>query len=248
VEQPRLNAESLNEAENIWIKFVQATSFKDEIQRLNSRNEGMNQLINQLALFLDKKGVIRCQGRLENTNLPHETKRPILLPSKHRFIELIIEEEHQRVHHNGIKETLNCIRERFWILRGRGSVKRIVRRCTICKKFEGKSFSTPIEPSLPSCRVSDEPPFSNVGIDFAGPLLVTEKEHIDKTYICLFTCASTRGVHLELLRNLSTDMFLQAFRRFVSRRGVPNKVITNNAKTFKGASREVLTISPVQKV
>ena len=123
-----------------------------------------------------------------------------------------------------------------WILRGRESVKQIVRRCTICKKFEGRSISTPTESSLPSCRVSDEPPFSNVGIDFAGPLRVKEKEHVDKTYICHFTCASTRGVHLELLRNLSMDMFLHTFRRFVSRRGVPNKIISDNAKTFKEIS------------
>jgi len=164
VEQPYLSAEALSEAEDLWIKFVQTASFKDEFQCLNNRNKGTNQLINQSGLFIDTKSAIPCHGRLENTSLPHETKRAILLTSKHR-LELIIQEEHQRVHHNGIKETLNCTRERFWILRGRESVKGIVRRCTIRKKFEGKLFATQTEPSLLSCRVSDEPLFSNVGID-----------------------------------------------------------------------------------
>jgi hypothetical protein len=66
--------------------------------------------------------------------------------------------------------------------------------------MEGKSFSTPPVPALPQSRVSDDPPFANTGLDFAGPLLTSEDGKTEKTYICLFTCASTRAVHLELSR------------------------------------------------
>ena len=127
-------------------------------------------------------------------------------------------------------------------MRGRETVKRVLKRCVVCKKIEGKVIQSPREPSLPSCRVSEEPPFTNTGIDFAGPLFVKENHETIKSYICLFTCASTRAVHLELLRDLSTNMFLTAFRRFVSRRGMPSKILTDNAKTFKAAAREVATM------
>ena len=66
--------------------------------------------------------------------------------------------------------------------------------------------------------------------------------------MCLFTCASTRAVHLELIADLSSAVFLLAFRRFTSRRGLPSIVITDNAKTFKSASSEVKKIVRSQEV
>ena len=149
--------------------------------------------------------------------MPTETKEPILLPSKHHFTKLVIKEEHKQVHHNGIKSTLNGVREKYWVLQGRETVKRVLRWCVTCKKIDGKAFQSPRKLALPSSRVSDEPPFSNTGIEFAGPLFAKEKDETVKSYICLFTCASTRAVHLELLKDLSTNTFLTAFRRFTSR-------------------------------
>jgi hypothetical protein len=67
-------------------------------------------------------------------------------------------------------------------------IKRVLRRCILCNKIEGKLFATP-ERLRFCCLVAD-------GEDL---------------YVCLYTCASTRGVHLEMLRHLSTDMFLQSF-------------------------------------
>ena len=126
-------------------------------------------------------------------------------------------------------------------MRGREAVKKEVRRCVICLKWEGKPYSTPTIPDLPEERVSQDPPFANTGIDFAGPLYVQNLHSTDKTkvYVCLFTCASTRAIHLELINDLSGGSFLQAFRRFSSRRGLPNVVMSDNAKTFKSTSVEL---------
>ena len=60
-----------------------------------------------------------------------------------------------------------------------------------------------------------------------------------KAYICLFTCASTHGIHLELTTSLNVDAFFMAFRRFTSRRGLPSTIRTDNAKTFKRAAKEL---------
>ena len=112
----------------------------------------------------------------------------------------------------------------------------------VCLRNEGKPYPTPILPDLPEERVSEGPPFCNTGVDFAGPLYVkdahTEGENI-KAYVCLFTCASTRAVHLELTSDLSAAMLLLAFRTFMSRRGLPNIMISNNAKVFKSSSIEI---------
>ena len=65
---------------------------------------------------------------------------------------------------------------------------------------------------------------------------------MEKAYVCLLSCASTRALHLELVPNLSVATFLQAFRRFVARRGLPSRILSDNAKTFKGAAREIKKI------
>ena len=88
-ESVHLNAEELKEAEGLWIRSIQSSAFPEEIQRLNTRQKEPNQLIKQLNLFLDENQFIHCEGRLENSTLPEEAKKPILLPSKHRFTELI---------------------------------------------------------------------------------------------------------------------------------------------------------------
>ena len=129
-------------------------------------------------------------------------------------------ERHNAVHHNGTPETLAAVRERYWIVKGRVVVKKVIRRCFICRRYDGRPFTSPIVPDLPAERVSKAPPFSTTGIDFAGPLYVRSvdsKECNCKVYICLFTCASTRAVHLELTRELSATAFLLAFRRFCGR-------------------------------
>ena len=92
---------------------------------------------------------------------------------------------------------------------------------------------------LPEERVTLSPPFSDIGIDFAGPLYVKERTIVKKTYVCVFTCASSRMVHLELTNSLTTDEFLQAFSRMTSRRGLCRTVWSDNAKTFKAASNEI---------
>ena len=80
------------------------------------------------------------------------------------------------------------------------------------------------------------------GVDFAGPLYVQSPRESCKVYICLFTCGSTRAIHLELTEDLTATSFLLAFRRFTSRRGLPSKMMLDNAKTFKAASKEITKI------
>ena len=233
--QPRqrgLDANHLREAELIWLKSIQRHAFPAEYKKLLSSKYVVYN--SQLILFLDN-GIIRCRGRINNADLLANAKNPVLLPEKHQFSRLLIQEKHQLVHHNGVRDTLAATRQDYWILKGRKIVKNVIRHCVVCRRYEGKSYSTPLIPDLPIERVSTNPPFSNIGVDFAGPLYIRDNQSSDNTckiYICLFTCASTRALHLEIVRDLSASTFLRAFRRFCGRRGVPTNVMLDNAKTF----------------
>jgi len=133
--------------------------------------------------------------------------------------------------------------------KGQTNCQEILRNCIVCRKYSGPPYSSVTSPELPEIRVSEDPPFTHTGIDFAGPLYVKSKvnssdhEGETKSYICLFTCASTRAVHLELTRGLDVNSFLLAFRHFSARRGLPATIISDNATTFRSSAKEVKRIT-----
>ena len=57
--------------------------------------------------------------------------------------------------------------------------------------------------------------------------------------MCLFTCIAVRAVHLEMVEYMTAEHFLETFRRFIARRGKPNKIISDNATTFKAAKNTI---------
>ena len=227
-----LTAQDLERAETCWIKDVQSTITEEKLGDLKKH----------LGNTKDKKGIIRCYGRLNNSTLPIETKNPVLLPKNHYLTQLIIWDCHCRVLHNGTKETLQELRSRFWVNQGRQLVKRILRNCKLCKRIQGLSYGSPKSGQLPEFRVREEHAFSAVGIDFAGPLYVRTLDATKKVYLALFTCGTTRAVHLELVPDLTAETFMLCFRRFVSRRGIPYTIATDNAKTFKTFSKTLIKL------
>lgn len=214
-ENDELKASTLEQAESLWIRTVQAKAFSSEISNVQKGLEVKPHRVDQFAWYFDENHVMRCRGIINNSSLQPESKHPILLPSNHPFVELLIRQNHEKVKHSAVNNTLTTIRKGFLILRGRQAVKCVLRRCVICKKLEGLSYPTSYSPDLPSIQVSDGLPFTHVGVDFAGPVNIRENSasgsDSEKCYICLFTCVTTRAVHLELTRNLTVECFLLAF-------------------------------------
>ena len=243
---PEIEATELNRAEVLWICSIQSQSFEGEIKYLkNNSRQVKSPYIDQFRLFIDDQGLLKCKGRINNAGLSATEKNPLLLPSKHPFVKMLVTDVHHRMKHGGVNSTLVALRGHYWILRGRLVVKSIIRSCVICKKLEGPPYCSQPSPDLPTCRVSDDPPFSHTGLDFAGPIYFSELNNggsLSKGYICLFTCASTRAIHLELTRTMNVDAFLLAFRRFAGRRGLPVTLLSDNAKTFKSSSKEIRSI------
>jgi hypothetical protein len=118
-----LTANELRNAEKLWVRSVQYSCFQEEHDHLFGLNTKESQLIKQLGLFADVEGIIRCRGRINQSSVPQSVKQPVLLPSKHRFTDLVILDHHAAVHHDGIRETLNSVGEHYWVVRGCEAVK-----------------------------------------------------------------------------------------------------------------------------
>ena len=186
----------------------------------------------------DDNGILRCSGRLQNSDLEQETQYPVIIPRDHHFTRLVIEECHRKVKHSGVRSTLGELRSRFWVPKGRQAVKKILRECVTCKREQGKPFGNPPVAALPDFRVREATPFSKVGVDFAGPLFAkSQTGEMSKAYIALFTCCVTRAVHLDLVTDLTASTFVRCLRRFAARRGTPTLIVSDNAKTFKASEK-----------
>ena len=183
-----LEAVDLNKAEERWIQTIQQSYFSEELHVLKSGRPSTNRVINQLNLGLYNTGLIRCHGLINNVDIPEGSKTPLQLPTRHRFTELLIQSIHSRVFHNGIRETLNPVREKY---RGREVVKQVLWRCTVCKKHQGPNLSTSNSAELPPDRVTNVPPFTNTGVDFAGPLYVKSSDQSTKAYVSVHMCNNT---------------------------------------------------------
>lgn len=174
---------------------------------------------------------------LQGQQVPSETtlEGSTSTTAKQNFLSVMIAKDaHQRVAHNGIKEATIEVRSRFWIPRCRQFIRRILNNCFICRWYQGKPYSAP---PLPEFRVSEMPPFTFVGLDYAGPLYIrNETTEPKKVWICLLTCCVVRGVHLEIVVDLTAQAFIRAFKRFVARRVFPSNLVSDNSKTFKSAT------------
>ncbi|XP_045482841.1 uncharacterized protein LOC123686673 [Harmonia axyridis] len=237
-----LSLAELISSENCIIKFIQEEAF-----------EGLNDpKLKTLCPFIDNDGIIRLSTKISAREDSRDFRFPAVLPSKHPVVDKIAHEQHVKASHVGVQGLLSLLRERFWILKGRKTLRSIVTKCVVCRRYNGKSSEVSPIP-LPRDRVRDANVFEVAGVDLAGPLYIRSGE---KVWICLFTCAVYRAVHLELLSSLSTDIFLQSFRRFVARRGRPSIIYSDNGTNFVGTDNafrhldwnEIITYSSAQRI
>uniref|UniRef100_A0A5S6Q1B8 Integrase catalytic domain-containing protein n=1 Tax=Trichuris muris TaxID=70415 RepID=A0A5S6Q1B8_TRIMR len=184
---------------------------------------------------------MRVQGRIDSADLPYDTRHPLILPRKHPLTDMIIDETHRRLHHGSVELTVCELRQRYWIPKCRQTTKKVIYQCWYCKKWRGKP-SVPMMAPLPTVRLQAfQPPFTCVGVDYFGPIFVLVRRSHEKRYGCIFTYLTTRAVHLEMSYSLDTDSFLMAFRRFISRRGSPAVVYSDNGTNLVAAEKEVRT-------
>ena len=94
------------------------------------------------------------------------------------------------------------------------------------------------EKLLCSGKMADLPPFSLVGIDYFGSFMVKQGRSQVKRYGCIFMCLTVRAVHIEIAHSLETDSFINALRRFITRRGKPVLVRTDNGSIFASVVRK----------
>ncbi|XP_059056180.1 uncharacterized protein LOC131850043 isoform X8 [Achroia grisella] len=121
--------------------------------------------------------------------------------------------------------------------------RRAARRpCSFGQRYKAQNLQ-PIMGQLPTERTLLEFPFYNTSVDYAGPILIASRKgrgcQLIKSYISIFVCQAVKAVHLELVTDLTKESYMAALNRFVSRRGKPRNILSDNGTNFVGTSNEL---------
>ena len=236
----RLTVDDLNAATLAITRIVQGSAYAQEIKDLKSN--GAIKTSSKIAALnpgLDAQGVLRVNGRGQRRVSESTMGRQIILPRNHAVAERIVRHVHHFIGHLGREHVIAKLREDFWIPQIRVLVRSVLSRCVRCKKVLAKPMSQQMAP-LPEARLmAYEPPFSYTGMDLFGPLHVKHGRGTTKRWCCLFTCLTTRCVHLEVVNSMDTDDFVMCLRRFINRRGEVKEIKCDNGSNFVGAQREL---------
>ena len=228
----------LQAAETAIVGFVQRMHFQEELKAIESKGAVMKKSsIYLLEPFLDDEGIVQVGGRLRNAPLSEKARYPVIVPKNHHVSKLaIVRRSHEfQGGHSGKEYVLALIRQKFLIVGARPLIKRVLKECMVCRKLRGN----PQVQRMVDLVTPGKPPFSFVGVDCFGPFVVKRGRTQFKRHGCLFTYLTTRAVHIEKLESLEADSFINGFVRFCARRGVPEKVRSDNGTNFVAGEKKL---------
>lgn len=180
----RITLQEMDAAEMVILKFVQKENFAQEIKCLENKypsgvqrgrqKPGVKKSspIYKLDPVLDD-GLLRVGGRLQKSSLPGNAKHQVILPKKGHVSKLIPKLNlHKMSGHMGRNYMLSSLHQKYWMPSANAAIRRMISSCISCRRHRAKIMQQKMA-NLPADRVRpDEPPFTKVGIDYFGPLVV----------------------------------------------------------------------------
>ncbi|XP_055523210.1 uncharacterized protein LOC129717359 [Wyeomyia smithii] len=250
VQRGLLTQDELVTAEQLILSWVQWEQYPDEMTVLSGDQKVPTRLrtklertsrIRTLSPYVDEFGVLRSDSRIAAARyVAYDTRYPVILPKEHIVTRLLVSWYHQEYLHANGETVVNELKQRFHISKLRSLVREVGKGCMKCK-IKKAVLMVPRMASLPAARLQAfTRPFSYVGVDFFGPIAVRVNRSINKRWIALFTCMTTRAVHLEVVHTLTTESCKMAIRRFIGRRGAPVEIRSDRGTNFVGSSNELL--------
>ncbi|XP_071965643.1 uncharacterized protein [Antedon mediterranea] len=235
------NWEIKQKAEFIVIRQLQDLFYQQELRGFD-RNEQLpnDSKILSLAPTLNKDGLLCVGGRLRKANLPIVVKHPVIIPGKSYIAKLLVRRFHNSIHHQGRQFTEGAVREAgYWVTGLKAVVSSVIHHCVVCRKLRGK-LSLQRLADLPEDRIICTPPFTNVGVDCFGPWEVVARKTRggvaqNKRWAVMFTCLTSRAVHIEVVETMSSSSFINAMRRLIAIRGKVKLFRSDQGSNFIGA-------------
>lgn len=237
----KVDSALMERAERLLLMQAQADSFPLDIAVIKKGKplQPTSKLLT-LSPYIDEHGILRVGGRIDAASeIGPEVKRPIILDGRHPTARLLVRRYHILAAHGNQETVVNEVKQKYWLLRLRPTVKYVVRKCMLCRLRRGKPH-VPRMGDLPPARMAHhQRPFTHCGLDLFGPMEVAIGRQRAKRYGVLFTCLTVRAVHIELVSSLSSDSLIMALRRMAARRGWPTQLYSDNGTNLRGSDTEL---------
>ena len=224
------------------MQYSQRLHFSEEIKCLEKGEYVSNKSkLKDLDVKFDE-GVIVHQSRLRLAeSVPFANPEPVILPKNDSVTDKIVTFIHRLNLHSGIETTHLLVRNQYWVIGGRKQIRKIVRTCKTPKCRPIANLAVKMAP-LPADRLENCVSFRVTSTDYFGPMLIKNEDNTKKPKKCyglLFTCFTSRAIHLELVPDLTTEGFFMGYRRFVSRVGTPSKMFSDQGRSYLKAAKEL---------
>ncbi|KAF1750846.1 hypothetical protein GCK72_017397 [Caenorhabditis remanei] len=217
-------------------KLARLTVFTEHYKEAESRDWKFKETLNP---FQSKDGLWRTKKHYQSPNIPLETSEPILVHREHKLAVMLMDEIHKENVHLPANYLVTALRSKYWIQTDGRLARSTISRCVACRKVKSFPFLYPYNTSLKENRTVPSTPFAKVGLDFFGPLQYKNKNEteLEKGYVLIYTCLTTRCTHLEICADSSTTSYLNALKAIFAQRGVPKYIYSDNAQTFQLGER-----------
>ena len=206
----------------------------------NSRGiSDMPDLVAKLNLFMSKDGIIRVKSKFRSWN-NSTVHFPILLSSSSRIASYIIMDMHKKLNHSGTYSVLSELRKRFWIMKVFSVVKRTLKSCVLCRRFNNATIKLNQSPYRDFRCDPPNIPFRSVFLDYCGPFTVKFNSKNIKVYLLCITCIWSRAVNIKLCRNLSEREFLRAFQTHSFEYGIAEIVYSDSGSQIVAGGNTIM--------
>ena len=229
----------LKELERKVIRQHQEKHFKKELkecQKAEARQsiQFKNGPLNRLLAFVDRDGLLHLESRFSTAKfMPEDEKYPMVIEGSSQLAKLLIRDAHVKQSHGGVDQTRAEVRRHFHVTKSKTVVRREVFECKHCREKKPRKINMAKAPFHENRLIKDGNPFTATGVDHFGPFQIGGS----KCWGLIFTCMTTRAVHLEATRKVDATSFIMALEHFIGRRGKPKDIYCDGGTAFRAGDK-----------
>ena len=234
-----------DEALNLLLVIDQKIHFpeiSDYFDNLKCSNKEIPVMVTQFNLYVDKNNLIRVGSKISNKLYSNNRMFPIILSKISRLTELLIWHQHVKLMHAGVYATLTELRQRYWVCSGFSVVKRVLRNCVTCRRFNARALKLN-QSDYKEWRINPSSiPYTDIFVDHMGPFKVKDGVERYKVYVLVLTCLYTRAINLKVCKDLTTDEFLRSFQMHTFEWGLPRRVFSDLGSSLVAAANTITSM------